>query len=97
MAQAVRRHGARVQHLGRADCLRARAGPEREGLDDRVEFIEDDYRNVAGEYDAFVSVGMLEHVGLADYPTLGGVIDRSLDRSTGAGCCTSSAATGRRR
>src|SRR5216683_725524 len=54
---------------------RARA----EGLADRVEFIEDDYRNVRGRYDAFVSVGMLEHVGAADYPTLGAVIDRSLD------------------
>jgi cyclopropane-fatty-acyl-phospholipid synthase len=54
------------------------------GLLDRVEFIEDDYRNVAGEYDAFVSVGMLEHVGLADYATLGRVIDRSLtDRGRG--------------
>ena len=59
---------------------RARA----EGLADRVEFVEDDYRNVRGRYDAFVSVGMLEHVGLADYPTLGAVIDRSLtDRGRG--------------
>ena len=75
--QAVRRDGARVQYLGRADCLRAGPG-ESGGLADRVEFVEDDYRKVRGEYDAFVSVGMLEHVGLADYPTLGGVIDRSL-------------------
>ena len=33
---------------------------------------------MTGQYDAFVSVGMLEHVGLADFPTLGRVIDRSL-------------------
>jgi cyclopropane-fatty-acyl-phospholipid synthase len=33
---------------------------------------------VRGEYDAFVSVGMLEHVGLADYETFGAVIERSL-------------------
>jgi cyclopropane-fatty-acyl-phospholipid synthase len=49
-----------------------------EGLADRVEFIEDDYRNVSGRYEVFVSIGMLEHVGLPDYPTLGRVIDRSL-------------------
>jgi cyclopropane-fatty-acyl-phospholipid synthase len=55
---------------------RARAGAE--ALTDRVEFVEDDYRNVSGQYDAVVSVGMLEHVGLADYETLGRVIDRSL-------------------
>jgi cyclopropane-fatty-acyl-phospholipid synthase len=33
---------------------------------------------VQGAYDAFVSIGMLEHVGAADYPTLGRVIDRTL-------------------
>jgi cyclopropane-fatty-acyl-phospholipid synthase len=55
---------------------RARARDER--LDDRVEFIEDDYRYVRGTCDAFVSVGMLEHVGLPDFPSLGRVIQRSL-------------------
>ena len=49
-----------------------------EGLDNQVEFIEDDYRNVRGEFDAFVSVGMLEHVGTNHYLELGAVIDRSL-------------------
>ena len=49
-----------------------------EGLDGQVEFIQDDYRNVRGEYDVFVSVGMLEHVGIHNYRELGGVIDRSL-------------------
>jgi cyclopropane-fatty-acyl-phospholipid synthase len=48
------------------------------GLGDRVEFVVDDYRNVTGQYDVFVSVGMLEHVGLADFPALGGVMHRSL-------------------
>jgi cyclopropane-fatty-acyl-phospholipid synthase len=47
-------------------------------LDDRVVFVEDDYRNISGRYDAFVSVGMLEHVGIRYYSTLGAVIDRSL-------------------
>lgn len=56
----------------------ARERARAEHLGDRVEFIEDDYRHVRGQYDAFVSVGMLEHVGVAHYPTLGAVIDRSL-------------------
>jgi cyclopropane-fatty-acyl-phospholipid synthase len=47
-------------------------------LADRVEFIEDDYRSIRGECDAFVSVGMLEHVGLRHYGELGRVIDRCL-------------------
>jgi cyclopropane-fatty-acyl-phospholipid synthase len=49
-----------------------------EGLDGQVQFIEDDYRNVDGEFDAFVSVGMLEHVGTDLYQALGVVIDRNL-------------------
>ena len=52
-----------------------------EGLTHRVEFIEDDYRNVTGKYDVFMSVGMLEHVGLADYDTLSDTIDRTLTDS----------------
>ena len=56
----------------------ARGRATAEGLDGKVEFIEDDYRNVQGKFDAFVSVGMLEHVGTDNYQALGEVIDRSL-------------------
>jgi cyclopropane-fatty-acyl-phospholipid synthase len=56
----------------------ARARAKAEGLDGRVEFVEDDYRNATGQCDAFVSVGMLEHVGLSHYRELGGVIHRCL-------------------
>jgi cyclopropane-fatty-acyl-phospholipid synthase len=47
-------------------------------LEDRVTFIEDDYRTIDKRCDAFVSVGMLEHVGLASFRTLGAVIKRAL-------------------
>jgi cyclopropane-fatty-acyl-phospholipid synthase len=56
----------------------AREEARRRGLADRVEFVQDDYRNLSGSYDAFVSVGMLEHVGRAHYGSLGRVIERSL-------------------
>ncbi|HEU0188954.1 MAG TPA: cyclopropane-fatty-acyl-phospholipid synthase family protein [Gallionella sp.] len=59
----------------------ARQRAHAEGLDGQVEFIEDDYRNVHGEFDAFVSVGMLEHVGTDNYEGLGTVIDRCLKNS----------------
>jgi len=59
----------------------ARQRASAEGLDGRVEFIEDDYRNVRGEFDAFVSIGMLEHVGTDHYHELGAVIDRGLNES----------------
>ncbi len=54
------------------------------GLSDRVEFVEDDYRTIAGQCDVFVSVGMLEHVGLKNYRALGRLIDGCL-RPTGRG------------
>ena len=45
----------------------ARRRAKAEGLDSRVEFIEDDYRNITGRFDALVSLGMLEHVGASHY------------------------------
>ena len=76
----ARRYGVRVRavNLSPEQIAYARERAAAEHLGDRVEFIEDDYRNVAGLYDVFVSVGMLEHVGLRDYPTLGRVLNRSL-------------------
>ena len=52
-----------------------------DGIDDRVEYIEDDYRNIKGSYDVFVSVGMLEHVGRRNYRELGAVVDRCLAKN----------------
>ena len=74
------RYGATVRafNVSIEQIAYARARAKHMGLADRVEFIEDDYRNARGECDVFVSVGMLEHVGLPDYPTLGRVIDRTL-------------------
>lgn len=56
----------------------AREEAKRRGLSGRVEFVLDDYRSAKGQYDAFVSVGMLEHVGRSHYRTLSKVIDRAL-------------------
>ena len=56
----------------------ARRRAEEEGLSDSVEYVLEDYRNIQGEYDVFVSVGMLEHVAKTDYNELGTVISRCL-------------------
>jgi cyclopropane-fatty-acyl-phospholipid synthase len=76
----AKRYGVQVRafNISAEQIAYARDRAKYEKLAHRVEFVEDDYRNVRGEYDAFVSVGMLEHVGLADYQTLGSVIERSL-------------------
>ncbi len=49
----------------------ARKRAKREGLDGQVEFIEGDWREISGDCDAFVSVGMLEHVGRDHFQSLG--------------------------
>jgi cyclopropane-fatty-acyl-phospholipid synthase len=71
----------RAYNISREQVRYARDAARRENLDDRVEFIEDDWRNCAGECDAFVSVGMLEHVGIENYRELGAVIDRCVQPS----------------
>ena len=76
----ARRFGVRVRafNISHEQVSYARERAAREGLSDRVEYVEDDYRNISGQYDAFVSVGMLEHVGVKNYPTLGHIAQRCL-------------------
>ena len=76
------RFGVRVRafNISREQMTWARARARAMGVGNRVEFIEDDYRNIGGRCDAFVSVGMLEHVGRENYRELGNVIDRMLER-----------------
>ena len=68
----------RAYNISPAQLALARESARQQGLDKRVTFIEDDYRNIRGECDAFVSVGMLEHVGPDHYPELGRAMDRCL-------------------
>ena len=82
----ARAYGARVRayNVSHEQIAFARERAVREGLAHQVEFIDDDYRNVNGTFDAFVSIGMLEHVGRHDYGTLGRAIARTV-RSGGRG------------
>jgi cyclopropane-fatty-acyl-phospholipid synthase len=75
-------HGVTVRafNISSEQLAYAREQVRQRGLQGRVEFIEDDYRNVHGKCDAFVSVGMLEHVGKEHYPEFGEVIARTLRR-----------------
>jgi cyclopropane-fatty-acyl-phospholipid synthase len=73
-------HGVKVRafNISHEQIAYAKARADAEGLTGRVEYVEDDYRNIRGSCDVFVSVGMLEHVGVKHYQELGAVIDRSL-------------------
>ncbi len=46
----------------------ARSRARQRGLEERVEFLLKDYRDVEGTFDRIVSVGMFEHVGIGHYP-----------------------------
>lgn len=69
----------RAFNISHEQILWARERAKALKLSDWIEFIEDDYRNISGKCDAFVSVGMLEHVGPERYGELGSIINRSLD------------------
>ncbi|HXZ11401.1 MAG TPA: cyclopropane-fatty-acyl-phospholipid synthase family protein [Candidatus Sulfotelmatobacter sp.] len=79
----AKHYGARVRafNISREQIRLARERAKQEGLTSRVEFIEDDYRNISGQYDVFLSVGMLEHVGRENYQELGRVVHRSIGDS----------------
>ena len=76
----AKHYGVHVKayNISHQQIIYARNKAEQEGLSDLVEYVEDDYRNIKGTFDVFVSVGMLEHVGSRDYATMGEVIARCL-------------------
>lgn len=76
----ARHYGVRVKafNISHEQIVFARERARREGLSSRVEFIEDDCRNISGRFDAFVSVGMLEHLGPKNYAEFSRVIRRTI-------------------
>lgn len=76
----ARNYGVKVQayNISREQIVYAREQAHIQGLDALIDYVEDDYRNIRGQYDAFVSVGMLEHVGKENYLALSEMIKRSL-------------------
>lgn len=79
----ARHYGVTVKafNISNEQILVARERAKAEHLSHQVEFIEDDYRNISGDFDVFVSVGMLEHVGAENYEKLGRVIHRAIGNS----------------
>ena len=58
----AREYGVKVRafNLSAEQVRYARERAAAEGLGRNVEYIEDDYRNISGQCDVFVSIGMLE-------------------------------------
>jgi cyclopropane-fatty-acyl-phospholipid synthase len=66
--------------LSREQLEVARERASELGLDERVAFRMQDYRDVAEQYDRIVSVGMFEHVGVGHYDAFFRTCARVLDR-----------------
>lgn len=47
----------------------AKAKIAQEGLEKHISILREDYRNIEGQFDKFVSIGMFEHVGKSFIPT----------------------------
>ncbi len=83
----ARHYGVKVRafNISHEQIAYAREQAKRQNLSGQVEFIEDDYRNIGSapnsRYDAFVSVGMLEHVGPRNFSDLGRLINNCLTSS----------------
>jgi len=54
---------------------------KREGLSNEISIVFEDYRNIQGEFDKFVSIGMFEHVGKQFIPTFMAKTQSILKRS----------------
>jgi len=67
---AARHYGCRVvtTTLSHEQATYAREWIAREGLSDRITVLEQDYRELTGQYDKLVSIEMIEAVGADYYP-----------------------------
>ena len=76
----AKHYGAKVRayNISNEQLEWSRDLAKREGLSSLIEFVEDDYRNATGTFDAFVSVGMFEHVGRDNFGDFGKVLKRTL-------------------
>ncbi len=76
----ARHYGVHVTayNISKEQLAYCRERARKEGLEDRIDYVEADWRDIQGRFDVFVSVGMLEHVGRENYPALGQVMNRVL-------------------
>ena len=78
LAEHIARHGASVRAISLSDEQLAYARYSRDGAPGGISFEKCDYRDVTGQYDAVVSVEMVEAVGRAFWPDFLDCIARCL-------------------
>ncbi len=80
------RQGAKVTSINVSpeQIIIAKEKAAEAGVADRIEFVEKDYREVSGQFDRVVSVGLIEHVGIGHYGEFFGQV-RALMKPDGYG------------
>jgi cyclopropane-fatty-acyl-phospholipid synthase len=79
---AAKHYGVSVRayNISREQISYARRLAEEAEVEDRVTFLDADYRSAEGAFDRFISIGMIEHVGKENYRTFVKVIQRTLKK-----------------
>jgi len=79
--RAAKEWGARVTavNVSRTQTAHLRERARREGLADRIDVVEDDFREVRGRFDRVAAVGIAEHLGPSRQGDIFGTIHRVLD------------------
>ncbi len=75
---AVKNYGVEATGISPADNQISLAREKSEGLG--INFIQQDYRDLTGQFDRIVSIGMMEHVGPKNYKTFFGKCDELLTK-----------------
>lgn len=80
LCHAARHYGVHGVGITNSEQQHAHAAAraDEEEFGGRLEFRHQDYRDIEGQFDKVVSVGMYEHVGLANLPLYFGAIARAL-------------------
>jgi cyclopropane-fatty-acyl-phospholipid synthase len=80
LCHAARNYGVRAHGvtLSRQQFVYTEEKIRRLGLEGRVTVAQGDYADVTGTYDKIASIGMMEHVGIANYPAYFGKLSSLL-------------------
>jgi cyclopropane-fatty-acyl-phospholipid synthase len=82
LIHAVREYGvvARGNTISQSQYEYVRSRIHDLGLEDKIEVVCEDYRNLIGKYDKVVSIGMFEHVGQKFIPVFMRKVDQLLNQ-----------------
>ena len=82
LIHAVQNHGVTAlgNTISRSQYEHARSKIKDLGLEDKIEVVCEDYRNLTGKYDKVVSIGMFEHVGQEFIPVFMQKLDQLLKK-----------------